>query len=287
MNIFKNTFKKVLKLEAGEAVDPGRIRRMQDHLDSIHLGRTVRLDYFLPPGYTSGDRKPCRLLLFNDGQDMDAIGLVPALTRLYTADHIYPLIIVAIHASTQRIQEYGTSCMPDYKGRGAKAIANTRFVIRELLPHLKAQFALFDSPEKNGYAGFSLGGLSAFDIGWANPGIFGTIGVFSGALWWRYLPSTEENPDGHRIIHEVVNKSDAPPGMRFWFEAGTLDETCDRNHNGVIDSIDDTIDLIAQLEYKGYELGRDICYVEVEGGRHDQVTWGKVLPDFLIWAFGK
>jgi enterochelin esterase-like enzyme len=287
MNIFKNTFKKGSKKGDQTPVVQQQVTRETDYIDAIHLGRSVRIDCYLPPGFKQNSQQPHRLLLFNDGQDMEAVGLLPVLSNLYAENFIYPVIIVGIHATGQRINEYGTACMPDYKGRGAKAIANTRFVLRELMPYLRSKFVLYDTPAMTGFAGFSLGGLSAFDIGWANPDIFGTIGVFSGALWWRYQPYTDDNPDGHRIMHEVVKSAPVNPGMRFWFEAGTLDEECDRNNNGVIDAIDDTIDLITLLEKKGYEMDKDICYVEVEGGRHDQVTWGQVLPDFLIWAFGK
>ena len=41
--------------------------------------------------------------------------------------------------------------------------------------------------------------------------------------------------------------------MKFYFECGTADESADRNQNGVIDSIDDTKDLISTLIEKGYE----------------------------------
>ena len=72
--------------------------------------------------------------------------------------------------------------------------------------------------------------------------------------------------------------------MRFWFQTGTLDESCDRNNNGVIDSIDDTLDLITELKLLGYG-DEDIKYLEVEGGKHHPKTWKGVLPDFLEWAF--
>ena len=48
--------------------------------------------------------------------------------------------------------------------------------------------------------------------------------------------------------------------MKFFFECGTADEKEDRNENGVIDSIDDTLDLIATLKNKGYDSGKDISY---------------------------
>ncbi len=65
-----------------------------------------------------------------------------------------------------------------------------------------------------------------------------------------------------------------------------MDETQDRNNNGIIDSIDDTLDLIKDLEAKGYDKTKDIFYYEMPNGHHDMPTWGKALPVFLKWAFG-
>jgi len=85
------------------------------------------------------------------------------------------------------------------------------------------------------------------------------------------------------MIRETNNK----PELKFWLQTGTNDETADRNKNGIIDSIDDTIDLVKELEVKGYKRPADITYVEVVGGSHDAPTWAKAMPKFLCWAFGK
>jgi hypothetical protein len=73
--------------------------------------------------------------------------------------------------------------------------------------------------------------------------------------------------------------------MKFFFECGTEDETADRNGNGIIDSIDDTQDLILTLTEKGYSPASDICYHEIAGGKHDVTTWAIAFPVFLKWAF--
>ena len=75
--------------------------------------------------------------------------------------------------------------------------------------------------------------------------------------------------------------------MKFWFEAGTNDEKSDRNNNGIIDAIEDTLDLISELKTKGYKKDLDLVYKEVEYGEHNTNTWKMVLPEFLMWAFGK
>ncbi|MOA53154.1 hypothetical protein D3C78_1765700 [compost metagenome] len=68
---------------------------------------------------------------------------------------------------------------------------------------------------------------------------------------------------------------------------GTEDEKADRNMNFIIDSIDDSIDVIKELLIKGYKRPEDITYYEMVGGKHDIQTWGKAMFPFLIWAFGR
>jgi enterochelin esterase-like enzyme len=142
--------------------------------------------------------------------------------------------------------------------------------------------------ENNAIAGFSLGGLSAFDIAWNYPHIFGTAGIFSGSFWWRSKGYEQGyNDDSDRIMHKMVRGTDSKSFQRFWFECGTHDEMADRNNNGVIDAIEDTLDLITELGELGFVRGRDIEYVEVPGGQHNEATWAAVMPAFLRWTFGK
>ena len=65
-----------------------------------------------------------------------------------------------------------------------------------------------------------------------------------------------------------------------------MDEVMDRNNNGIIDSIDDTLDLIKELEAKGYDPQQDIYYLEMTDGRHDIPTWSRAMPAFLQWGWG-
>jgi len=250
---------------------------------SAALGRGVDIDIYLPPDYDRTKYRRYPLVLFNDGQDLpraDFNTVLKALDRGRLAPYF---IAVGVYCSADRIREYGTAHRPDYKGRGDRAGAYRDFIIRELLPHLRANYRLSDRREDTIMAGFSLGGLSAIDIAWANPEIFGGAGVFSGSFWWRHSPVNPADPDGGRIFHELL--LDTPPrpcDQRFWFQCGTLDETEDRNNNGVIDAIDDTLHLIEILRQRGYGDDR-VRYYEVAGGEHNPETWGHAMPDFFRW----
>jgi enterochelin esterase-like enzyme len=137
-----------------------------------------------------------------------------------------------------------------------------------------------------GFTGFSLGGLMALDAAWNHPDVFSIAGVFSGSLWWRSKAlENGYNEVTDRIMHKQIREGRYQAGLRFYFTTGSLDETSDRNNNGIIDSIDDTLALIAELQNKGYQNGTDIQYINYEDGRHDVATWGRALPHFLTWAF--
>ncbi|WPU93560.1 alpha/beta hydrolase-fold protein [Mucilaginibacter sabulilitoris] len=226
------------------------------------------------------------LLLLNDGQELENLELSQTLEQLYNANRIKPVLVVAIHAGEERIQEYGVAGKPDFKKRGAKADVYTEFIKTELLPQVKDQTGIGEF-ETTAYAGFSLGGLSAFDIVWNNAGIFDKAGVFSGSFWWRNRDLAKGYTDADRIMHSVIRDTASKPNLKFWLQTGTKDETTDRNRNGIIDAIDDTIDLIKELEAKGFKRPTDIQYVEVVNGSHDAATWGKAMPRFLVWAFGR
>ncbi len=255
--------------------------------NSVFLDQEIRVDIYKTPFFKWGSKTKFSLLLFNDGQDMKAVDLILALQKLTRQNQIKPLIVVGIYPKN-RMQEYGTAHQTDYANRGSKAKAYTQFITQELLPYLESNFPIAKSAEQRAFAGFSLGGLSAFDMVWNQPETFGKVGVFSGSLWWRSKEFNEADPDGNRIVHELVEQSNFndKSNLKFWLQAGTEDEKEDRNNNGIIDAIDDTLDLMQSLQKIGFHES-DMTYVEVEGGQHNPNTWKDVLPDFLIWAFGK
>lgn len=248
----------------------------QNLIKSTFLKRTVVVDFYFPANVNTANS--ASVLLINDGQDMVRMEFAEILEKMYGVDMISPLICICIHCGTERKREYGVAGIPDYKGRGDKAQLYTRFILEELLPVVKSRFPETES-EPKAFAGFSLGALSALDIVWHHPDIFNKAGVFSGSLWWRSMDQElpEYDDQEHRIIHKVIREDVAKPGLKFFFQCGNMDETKDRNNNGIIDSIDDTLDLMYELKEKGYEPGRDIEYLELSDGRHDVPTWGNAL----------
>ena len=250
---------------------------------SEFLEREVKIDVYLP-----GKRRlnvPSSLLLFNDGQDLRTVNFASIIGGLLANGDVEPLMCVGIHCSADRLNEYGTTYSPDYLGRGAKAGRYNKFVLDELLPFLESEYKM--RFKEKSFAGFSLGGLSALDIVWNNVEEFTKAGVFSASLWWRrkgYEHGYDNTKD--RIMHLQVQKGRHRPDLHFYFQTGRLDETADRNNNGIIDSIEDTTDLINDMKAIGYS-DNQLRYRELEDGEHSIQTWARALPDFLIWGWGR
>ena len=252
---------------------------------SNYLDREVKLDAFLPKKIDAST--PITLLLINDGQDMERMGFAQIMEDLRVNNEIEPILAVGIHCDENRRLEYGTADVLDCKQRGSRARFHRRFVIEELIPHIQQQYHLSGFKEI-AFAGFSLGGLSAMDITWKHPEIFSKAGIFSGSFWWRLRDLNEgyvEETD--RIMHLLVREGEYAPQLKFFFQTGAFDETADRNGNGIIDSIDDTLGLIEELKQKGYQQPNDIHYLELADGHHDIPTWGQAMPHFLKWGWGK
>lgn len=255
-------------------------------LQSEPLQRSVTINFYCPAEILPGH--PVSLLLVNDGQDLEAMGFDKMMTYLLQMGEIKPLLVAGIHAGEDRLQEYGMLAGPDFKGRGGKAPLYRDFILKELLPYIDHHFKEFTITEK-AFAGFSLGGLSAFDLVWNYPDVFSKVGVFSGSLWWRSKDRTSKdyNDATDRMMHAQVRAGNYQPGLSFFFSCGAYDEREDRNKNGVIDSIDDTIDMMRILLHKGYQEGKNMRYLQLPDGKHDVRSWARAVPVFLKWGWGK
>jgi enterochelin esterase-like enzyme len=152
------------------------------------------------------------------------------------------------------------------------------------MPLIEQRYRTARGPTHTAIMGWSLGGLSAFDLAWRHPDRFGRVGVFSGAFWWRTDDRNVAAKQASRIMHRRVRETPGNPALGMWFETGLRDEQADRDGDGVIDAVQDTEELVLELERKGYRRGRDMVHLTVEG-THDLPTWRRLLPEWLVWAF--
>jgi enterochelin esterase-like enzyme len=260
------------------------IKQQSDELYSRHLQRKVQLTIISTP--IPDDKSQLNLLILNDGQETNSLRIKEIADSLYRIKAIRPLVIVAVHAG-DRMQEYGVADKPDFAGRGKRAGFYDAFINDELYPYIKKKSGVrkFNTVV---IAGASLGGLSAFDIGWNHADKIDKIGIFSGSFWWRDVDTKDSSYSDikNRIVIAKLNASRKKPKQQYWFYAGGAEENSDRDHDGITDVIDDTKDVIQTLQDKRGVPASNITYTEKKDGHHDWPYWSNVLPEFLIWAFG-
>jgi enterochelin esterase-like enzyme len=235
----------------------------------------------LPP---AGVTPTTPVLVALDGQMMSAWRWEETLRILAAKGQWVSPLVIAVAAGPDRIEEYGLAGLPDYAGRGRQAAAFQKFIVEQLLPAIRTRYGVKADRERTGIVGASLGGLAAFDLAWRHSETFGLAGIFSGSFWWRGDNASPVAQQASRLAHRLVRETAPRTPPRFFFEAGTKDETDDRDGNGVIDAIQDTTELIGELERRGYVRGPNLRYLEIPGGEHREATWAQALPEFLEWA---
>lgn len=257
-------------------------------LTSKFLAGTRRtVSVYLPGDYARYPTRQFPVLYSLDGQELLGIAFEQYLNASLMARQVEPVIVVAVHSTDGdlRREELGTGPYLNVFGWGTLSDAFNKFMVSELAPKIKASYRTLPGAQNVGIMGWSLGGLAAFYLAWQYPEQYGVVGAFSPSFWWRTASKPGEEFQA-RVMHKVVRESAKRPGLRMWFEAGTReDPPTDMDKNGVLDVIQDVQDLVKELQKKGYQLGTDMLFTQLEGGQHNLTTWAKLFPTFLNWAF--
>jgi len=268
-----------------------------------------KIDIYLPPGYQADSAARYPVLYFNDGQDAAAVGVEAALEKLYAQRAIRKVIVVAIGMLPDRMGTYGLSDSKAghsvaggsrYGTVGARAHEYSEWVVSELVPYIDARYRTEHDPADRAILGWSLGALNAFNLGWQYPEVFGRVGAFSPSFWLASDRTDAASVQNSRLAQRMVETGPRHAGSRFWFAVGTAEETDDRDGDGIIDAVDDARDLAAALGDLGYSYNpdynsnnglraapdADVSLYLLEAGQHNQSSWARMLPPFLIWAYG-
>lgn len=266
----------------------------------------VKLAIHLPPGYDPAAAIAYPVLYFNDGQDAVTVELEPTLAKLYASDAMEKVIVVAIDMLPDRMGTYGLS---DRAGKrsvpgdsrfgpvGSRAYDYSEWVAWELVPYIDNHYRTRRTPAARSVLGWSLGGLNAFNLGWEYPDVFARVGAFSPSFWLSSDRANAASVQRTRLAQGMVEAGPMRAGSRFWFAIGTAEETDDRDGDGVIDAVDDTLDLARGLARLGYSANledalrpsrdQEVVFHLLPDGQHNQASWARMLPLFLQWAYGK
>ncbi len=247
--------------------------RTHEAFHSRYLTHDRTVVVYLPPGYDprTADRYP--VLYLHDGQNVfdratsfgEEWQVDESAQRLITAGEIEPLIIVGIYNTGEhRLDEY-TPTPEVGAGRGGHADDYGRMLVEELKPFIDTTYKTLPSAASTAIGGSSLGGLLTMHLGLRYPTAFSRLAVLSPSVWW----------DDRVILLEVDALPAALP-LRIWLDAGTAEG---------VDMLANLRALRDALVAKGWVLGRDLSYLEAEGGEHNEQSWSARVERVLKFLF--
>ena len=240
------------------------------HSRFLKHDRTVLV--YLPPGYDEEAAERYPVFYLHDGQNLfdqatsfgEEWHVDEWAQQLITSGEIAPVIIVAIYNTGEhRIDEYTPTV--DTEDRGGHADDYGQMLIQELKPFIDSTYKTLPSAASTGIGGSSLGGLLTMHLGIRYPTAVSRLAVLSPSVWW----------DNRVLLTEV----EALPGklpVKIWLDAGTAEGE---------DTIANARALRDALVGKGWVLGQDLKYVEVEGGDHSEQSWSRRIDEVLRFLF--
>ncbi len=254
----------------------GNIKRHAAFPSKILRNRRDVLVY-LPRGYRRFSRWRYPVLYLQDGQNVfDAAtsffgvewGVDETAQRLIRKNLIEPLIIVAVaNTGEHRIHEYAPTrgVIEAKRKKRSKGLARNygRFLIEELKPFIDTRYRTKPEAEFTGLGGSSLGALLTLSLGLWFPNVFTRLIVMSPSIWWDDC-----------VIYKMVEELDKKLPLKIWLDTGTREPGWERTRG-----------LLNRLIEKGWRLGDDLSYTEIEGGDHSEGAWAVRVAPALRFLF--
>jgi enterochelin esterase-like enzyme len=239
----------------------------QSTFASGSLKNTRDIWVYTPPGYSTVARSYPLLLLFDGPAYVSAasINAPSVLDNLINEGRIRPVVVCFLN-SVNRTVDLG------YEGVDALGDA----IVRELLPKLRATYAITTTPRDVVIGGSSQGGLAAALIALKHASVFGNVLSQSGAFRFR-APGTDE-------ANTISQRYAASPAVsvRFYLETGLYENVPSAGlplHDMVLDEgiTGANRHFRDVLVAKGY----DVIYRETPTA-HEPLHWRATLADGLI-----
>ena len=248
--------------------------KKEEHFVSRLVEEHHDLLVYLPPMYEAEGGRRFPVLYMQDGQNLfdpetsfikgNYWRMGETADALTAAGAIEPLIIVGIYNSGERrIDEY--TPVEDKRLGGGHADAYGRMLVEELKPFVDAQYRTLPGAANSGLGGSSLGGLVSLYLGLQYPSVFSRLAVMSPSVWWR-----------NRAILKTVAILAEKPDLRIWLDIGTKESTR---------AVPEARLLRDGLIKKGWCLGEDLAYCEIEGAEHTESAWAERTGPMLRFLF--
>lgn len=224
---------------------------------------------WLPPCYDDSTDKRYPVFYMHDGQN----AFDPATSSFgyeWRADEvadsliktgdINEIIIVAINNTVDRGQEYVYSNL---------GYAYMDFIVNKLKPFIDKEYRTLPDKENTAVCGASLGGLISLMLVWNYPKVFSKAACLSSAF----------KIDQLNYVDTVANYSGKKKDIKLYIDNGGM---------GLDASLQPGNDeMIAALQNKGYELGKDINWYVDKNASHSEIAWAARIWRPLVFFFGK
>jgi predicted alpha/beta superfamily hydrolase len=240
--------------EAAHAVE-GNVKRLEG-LWSPQLENKRDILVYLPPSYDVGDtRYP--VLYMHDGQNLfdpatsfSGEWHVDGTMEMLGQRGIEAIVVAVPNMGEHRLDEYSPFREP--KLGGGKGDQYLDFLADTVKPLIDGDFRTVPARDHTCIAGSSMGGLISLYAFFRKPATFGVAGVMSPALWFA-----------QRSIFDYVESAPFSPG-KIYLDIGTREGK---------ETLADVRRMRDTLIRKGYQLRRDLFYVEESGAGHEEAAW--------------
>jgi enterochelin esterase-like enzyme len=254
-------------------------------LESETLGNTRTIKVYTSPGYSAATRA-ANLILVLDGESVpDDMPVPTILDNLIAAHRIGPTVAVMV-ANAPGARPAELSYSADF----------ARFMRGELVPWVRARYAVPTDPARVVIAGQSLGGSAAAHLGVTMSDLFGNVLAQSGGFAARRARAAaaasshqseqlieDDFPEGEWLTRELATTPRRR--LRFYIDVGTLEDVA---WEFPFPQYATPTVLLANrhlrdvLQAKGYW----VRYREINGP-HDPLSWRGTFGDALITLIGR
>ena len=265
----------------------GRFVRIRG-LTSAYLPLPRDITVFVPANapFEGADAPPVNVLYAHDGQNLffdeesafgASWGFIFTLDALVAAGQVPPTLVVGVHNTAARTDEYTPSVDPG-RMQGGRADDYGRFIVEELKPLVDWHFSTQCGREHTGLMGSSFGGLASLHLRRRYPDVFGRVAAVSPSLWWNL---------GEPVSWGEELGAGLRAGERLWIDMGGAEGSSadDADADGRRLLVERARALAESADARA--VGGAVVYREVPGAVHNERAWRDRLRDILRALWGE
>jgi predicted alpha/beta superfamily hydrolase len=257
--------------------------RYHHDFESKNLVRKRSLIVYLPSGYDLFPDRRYPVMYMQDGQNIfdanTSFGGIPwgcgdIAERLARAGQAWPIIIVAVANTPDRVREYGPREKAPKKGKNADMSRRYgRYLVEEVKPFIDKNYRTMPGPHETAICGSSMGGLISLHLSQWYPDVFGLCAAMSPSLWW----------DHEYFLRNISSSPGWMDMVKLWLDVGGREG---QTRNVQIGTARRVRRLAKIFEMRGRIEGVDYSYLEVPDGLHNESAWAGRFDRVLKFLFG-